>query len=67
MIEVFPCGEIVRTIIGDIEGMITAVCIRFEEVRYEISYFVNQEQCTVWMNEKEFRTNITKIPIGFKK
>lgn len=67
MIEAFPCGEVVRTVLGDIEGMITAVCVRFDKVSYEISYFVNQDQHVVWMNENEFKTNVPKTPIGFKK
>ena len=60
-----PCGSIVKTKLSNIEGMITCQSIRFDKVQYEISYFNNGEQRTVWMNENEFETNIEKQVIGF--
>jgi len=55
-IKLFPCGTHIRTTLGQIEGMITAACVRFSSVSYEIAYFYDGEQRTVWMNEAEFST-----------
>ena len=61
----FPCGAMVKTKLSNIEGMITCQSIRFDKVQYEISYFNNGEQKTVWMNENEFETNTERKMIGF--
>jgi len=53
-IKLYPSGTHIRTTIGQIEGMITAACVRFSSVSYEIAYFYDGEQRTVWMNEAEF-------------
>jgi hypothetical protein len=66
-ISLIPCGIIVKSRYGNIEGMITCQNIRFDKVQYEISYFNNGEQKTVWMNEGEFETDIKKQWIGFKQ
>ena len=68
MIEVYPCGIMVTMIYGNITGMITAFCIRFDRVQYEISYFNLGEQQTIWVDEKQFNTcnSHNKINIGFK-
>lgn len=50
------CGTRVKTNMGLIEGMVTAICIRFKAVTYEISYFVDGCYKSVWMNEDEFKT-----------
>lgn len=65
--KLLPCGITVRTKISNIEGMITAACIRFDKVTYEISYFSNSEQKVIWMHEKEFTTDSKKQTIGFNK
>lgn len=62
----FPCGAMVKSKYGSIEGMITAQSIRFDKVQYEISYFNSGDQKTVWMNEEEFETNVEKRAVGFK-
>ena len=62
----FPCGAMVKSKYGSIEGMITAQSIRFDKVQYEISYFNSGDQKTVWMNENEFETNVEKRAVGFK-
>jgi hypothetical protein len=64
--KLYPCGTIVNTIIGQVEGMITAQSIRFDKITYEITYYINKEQKTAWMNEKEFETNVQKKQIGFR-
>lgn len=65
--EILPCGTPVKTKLGLIEGLITAACIRFEAVTYEISYFVDGQEKTIWMNEAEFTANVKHNTIGFKQ
>lgn len=68
MIEVYECGTWVTTKIGNICAIITANCVRFEKVQYELSYFHNGERKEVWVDEREFSTDANKKPlIGFKK
>ena len=67
MIEVIPCGTIVTTIIGGIRGMISAVCIRFEAIQYEVHYFAGEEEKSVWMTEKQFEVEDSGAKkIGFR-
>lgn len=63
----FPCGTLVKSKYGNIEGMITCQNIRFDKVQYEVSYFNNGEQKAIWMNENEFTTDVKKYAIGFAK
>jgi hypothetical protein len=37
--ELFPCGTNVTMILAKIPGIITAQCIRFGYIEYEVSYF----------------------------
>lgn len=67
LITCFACGSIVKTKLSKIEGMITCQSIRFDKIQYEISYFLNGEQKTIWMNENEFEVNIEREIIGFIK
>lgn len=65
--EVIKCGTKVLTKIGHIEGMVTAVSIRFESVQYEVSYFHDGDIKTAWVREGEFDVEDgKKIPIGFR-
>lgn len=66
--EVYECGKNVITKIGNVSGIITAACIRFEKVQYEVSYFLNGERKEVWLDEREFtlENESDKIQIGFK-
>ena len=63
----FPCGTLVKSKYGNIEGMVTCQNLRFDKVQYEISYFNNGEQKAIWMNENEFTTDVKKYAIGFSK
>lgn len=64
---VIPCGTIVKTTIGGVVGMITGVCIRFDDAQYEISYFANDEEKTMWMRSQQFVADDFKPqPIGFR-
>ena len=69
MIEIYKPGTIVTTKIGGIKGMLTAVVIKFDEVKYEITYFANGDQRAVLMHEQEFLPHISpeKLQIGFKQ
>lgn len=64
---IHDCGSEVRTKLGNNNGVITAVCIRFQGVQYEITYFFQGEYKVVWMNESEFLVDCgNKSGIGFK-
>lgn len=65
-LKILPCGTYIRTKLGLIDGIITAACIRFDAVTYEISYFCDGEGKSLWMNEAEFTTNSKHSTIGFK-
>jgi hypothetical protein len=61
-----PCGTIVKTVIGNIVGMITGVCIRFDDVQYELSYFSGDEEKSIWMRPQQFVVNhFSANTIGF--
>jgi len=66
-VRVFPCGVPVITIVGSIEGLITAVVLRYEAISYEITYFYEGEQMTVWLTEHQFFTKAKKKTIGYKQ
>lgn len=64
--DVIPCGTTVKTVIGGICGMITGVCIRFDDVQYEISYFAAEEEKSVWMRPQQFVAHdFSLASIGF--
>jgi hypothetical protein len=66
-IEAFPCGTLITTKIGKVQAMITAATIRFNSVNYEVSYFLDHEYKSAWLNESEFSTDGEKtMEIGFK-
>lgn len=67
--KVVKCGSRVKSVLTNIEGIVTAASIRFNSVSYEVSYFNNGEYKQVWFNECEFELSSTakKETIGFKK
>lgn len=66
IIEVRPCGQKIETIYNT-NGFITAIDIRFKSISYEVTYFVEQEKKTVWLDEEEINDKITDTQkIGFK-
>jgi len=68
--EVFKCGTNVTPKLNPVPGIITALCIRFNQANYEVSYFCNGEYRIIWLNEDEFEVNDqnpTKIKMGFLK
>lgn len=65
-IEVRPCGQKIETIY-DVKGFITAVDIRFASIQYELTYFIDQEKKTIWVEEGEIADKISETQkIGFK-
>lgn len=67
-LEVLQSGTKVKTVIGNNEAIITGVCIRFDNVQYELSYFKDGEHKSFWVYESEFTTTVsTKQKIGFIK
>ena len=68
MIEVIPCGTEVTIKMGKIQGIISAISIRYAAYAYEITYYNDGEYKTVWCNEKEFTPGPhEKLQIGFNK
>lgn len=65
-IEVIPCGTEVKTTLG-IVGIITAICLRYGNLNYEVSFYYEGESKVVWVCEQELIFTVkTKTKIGFK-
>lgn len=65
--QIIEAGTKAVTKIGEISGLITAVTIRGNYVRYEFSYFNNGEYKSEWLDETEFTLlEDLKKEIGFK-
>ena len=65
--DILNCGAIVRVKIANIEAIITCAAIRFEKVTYELTYYSDIEQKTIWCNENEFEVSHgDRSVIGFK-
>ena len=66
--EIFKCGTPVIIKLANIKGIITCASLRYDEIRYEITYYDGLLQRTIWVHEDEFENNTEKaINIGFKK
>jgi hypothetical protein len=65
---IIPCGTIVIIKLAHIEGIITCVAIRFDNIQYEITYYLGGEQHCIWAREPEFELakNVKKIKIGLR-
>lgn len=67
MQELYKCGTLVNLKNININGYITGICIRADNITYEISYFMNFTYCTHWFNIYEFEVvNDSKMSIGYK-
>ena len=66
MKQTLRCGLKVK--INSFDAIITAVCIRFENITYELSYFYNGEAKSTWHTEHEFTYdfNSERLTIGYK-
>lgn len=57
MEEKLECGE--KVLVGNQNGVITAVLNRFNNTTYEVSYFFGGEYKNVWLNRCEFSLSVT--------
>lgn len=64
--EIVPCGAQVTSKLSNVNGIITGISIRFNNVSYEVSYFSGHEYKQIWMYDCEFTTTAAKETIGFK-
>lgn len=65
--EILKCGLEVELKNTKIIAIITACCIRFDKVNYEVSYFNGLEYKSIWVNEKEFNAeNKLTDKLGYK-
>lgn len=66
--KVYKCGSKAITVVGEIEGIITGINIRFERIQYELSYFQKGEHKSTWLEECEITCKVKERNIiGFKK
>jgi hypothetical protein len=68
-ISFYPCGTEVRIRLLNIIGIISAVIIRYNDVRYEITYYMaDGAQTSVNLSQEEFFIDEPKNrTLGFKK
>lgn len=66
-ISLIPCGTFITIKAGGFDAMVTAASIRFDDIRYEVTYFVNMKAETLWLNEAEFELSGERREIGFRK
>ena len=64
--NIYPCGSSVVITRSGYQGDVTAVEIRYELVRYEVTYYVEGVQQRIWVHEKELNNPINKVKLGFK-
>jgi len=65
--EVHECGSRAVTVLGGIEGIATAILIRFGKVQYEFAYFKDGKRYSEWMEECELNfKKQKKSTIGYK-
>lgn len=65
--DVIKCGTIATPKLHNVECIITGISIRFNRCTYELSYFNNGENKTVWLDEAEFTVKSEgRSKIGFK-
>lgn len=66
MKEIVPCGTQVTSKLSNVNGIITGISLRFNNISYEVSYFSGHEYKQIYMYECEFTTTTSKETIGFK-
>ncbi len=67
-IDLIPCGVLVIPKLMKIEAMVTCVSIRFDKISYELTYFSQSEQKTIWCHRNEFDIKEpSNKEIGFKQ
>lgn len=66
-ILVLKCGLVVKPKMNNVEGIITAISIRFGRCTYEVSYFYNGDYKVVFLSEEELEIpNAEKEKVGFR-
>jgi len=64
-LTIFPCGTDVVIIQPSLPGKITCIAIRFDTVAYEVTYYIDGVQQSVWCNQDEFIPGSKKRKVGF--
>lgn len=65
--EVIATGTEVTTLIGKVKAVITGICIRGTRVTYELSYFVDGDHKSCWVDNTEivWEAGMDKVEIGY--
>jgi len=67
--QILKAGTKIKTVIGDIEGMIIGVIITMDLVEYKIRYFSSGQEHITWLHRYEievFKSN-SKVGFGVKR
>ena len=57
-VKVISYGTPVKTVVGEIEAIVTGVCIRQNNIRYNIAYFKDGIYRDIWVDEIEIKVKI---------
>lgn len=60
----FGCGDRV-TVGGDVQGVITAICLRGDVLTYEVAWWDHRIRRTEWLPATEIKSAGDRRPIGF--
>lgn len=63
--KILKAGTKVKTIIGDVQAIVTAVSITMDTVEYRIRWFYNGEEKIAWVYRYEIEVSIPKQTAGF--
>lgn len=63
--KILKAGTKVTTIIGDVQAIITGVCITMDTVEYKIRWFYNGEEKIAWVYRYEIEVSRPKQTAGF--
>ena len=63
--KILKAGTKVTTIIGDLQAIITGVCITMDTVEYKIRWFYNGEEKIAWVYRYEIEVTAVKQTAGF--
>jgi len=65
--ELYECGTNVKSVQGNMQGIITGINIRFGAIQYEFSYWLNGDHKSIWVSDVEIESEKEKQKIGFIK
>ena len=63
--KILKAGTKVKTIIGEVQAMVTAVSITMDTVEYRIRWFYNGEEKIAWVYRYEIEVSVPKQTAGF--